>query len=212
MFSYEVRTRNSKTLVAALRCEPCSAAVLPFCSEAEGDYTAAAVTGRWLRLCPGDEETPGPEGESLMPWQPWEIRFTREQVEWLLPHLEEMRRGQYPSEGQDTGYYDVPIKHHPSGHAPFETPCMIAAELDMRIERCGSDGILLRWHYCEGKSLDEISKGAHRSRDDIERRIARVMAYICGRHARRKTYEYFVTHHKTPPRVPEGGELLSVVK
>ena len=127
-------------------------------------------------------------------WLPQEIRWTPRQVQWLLPHLYELREGLWPGQ-QVTGYTDVP-GGQPSPRAPYETVCLVAAELDMRIERCGRDGVWLKWTHCEGKSVLEIAQGVGVSPGEVERGAGRAFAYICGRRKRR-SYHRFVSHAHT---------------
>lgn len=75
---------------------------------------------------------------------PGAVTFTREQVLWLLPLLPDLIKGEYPPEPIDSGYIDVPIgKRGLKCRAAFENPCLIAAELEMRLEKTGVDGKLL---------------------------------------------------------------------
>jgi hypothetical protein len=67
---------------------------------------------------------------STLWWQPSEIRFTRQQLkQFILPNLEELREGHYPSApaGRST-------KHSQSKLAPFVIAADIAAEVDSRLK------------------------------------------------------------------------------
>jgi hypothetical protein len=75
--------------------------------------------------------------------------------------------------------------------------CELAAEVDMRIDRCGRDGILMRWHYCEGKSVKELAIVSHDQVDTVERRINNALSYICGRRGRHVTYWEFLHKRKS---------------
>ena len=119
-----------------------------------------------------------------------EFRWRPEQIIELLPHLFEMRQGMSPFNAEDIAR--IPGRQ-PFPHAQFESMALLAAEFDIRISRCGGDGVLLMWHYCEGKTVDEISLGMHRSRDDVVKCIGSALAYISGRRKRR-SYEEFKRH------------------
>lgn len=75
-------------------------------------------------------------------YSPKEITFTRDQVLWILRHLEMMREGNYPPE-PSSGYTEPLGKKRTRRGAYFETPCVIVAEVDWRLERTGIDGKLL---------------------------------------------------------------------
>ena len=63
----------------------------------------------------------------------WEIRFTKEQIRWLIPILPDLRLGNYPSKTTDTGYFDPQISGKGgTPKTPFARAVEIAAELDHR--------------------------------------------------------------------------------
>lgn len=73
---------------------------------------------------------------------PREITFsTREEIEWILAHLEQLKSGVWPK--QETGYSiepDVPGTR--SSNAAFETPIAVSAEVERRAESVGPDGLM----------------------------------------------------------------------
>ena len=109
-------------------------------------------------------------------WFPHEIRFTKKQVLWLLPHLEELREGIYPVNHQETGY--IGASHQHQNHSPFENICLVAAELDIRMAYCFPDGILLEGHYTKGISYEDLGRKYHRDVNSIERNISNALGYI----------------------------------
>jgi hypothetical protein len=114
-----------------------------------------------------------------------EFRWSEADVVWLLGHLYSMREGRSPFDREDI----IKVgKRTASSQAPFIPMAELAADIDLRIKRCEGDGVLLMWHYCEGKSFKEISIGAHRDQEYVERHIARALRYICGE--KPKTTEY----------------------
>lgn len=81
-------------------------------------------------------------------WSPRDFHFTSEQILWILPHLKELKVGLYPPE-PSSGYTENPInKKQPTSHAPYETACQIAAEIEVRLKRTGLAGELLYAQVC----------------------------------------------------------------
>lgn len=88
---------------------------------------------------------------------PREIRFTLEQVVWLLcpQHWDLIQLGEWPPEGKETGY--VGRSSSPNHKGPFETAIQVSAELKVRLDYAGRGGVvLLELHY-EGLNEWEIA-------------------------------------------------------
>lgn len=107
---------------------------------------------------------------------PRDMVFDRPCVEWVWENYHMLSSGIWP--GSDpSGYTDVPghIKH--GTHAPFETPVLVAAEVAIRVKRCGLDSYLVEEKYIGLKSEEEIAKDRHLSFDDVCRRINKALWY-----------------------------------
>jgi len=124
-------------------------------------------------------------------WTPSEIRFTKEQVLWLLPHLEELREGLYPANHKETGYVGGNGKNRRT--SPFETICLIAAEIDIRLAACFPDGILVEEYYTKGHTYESLASKYHRDTYSIHRAINNALSYISSGSSQR-----WHRHHKDP--------------
>ena len=114
-------------------------------------------------------------------WAPRDIRFTREQVVWLLGWLPSMREGNWLAEPRGSGYTDAPGgKKTRSRHAAYETPCQVAAELDARLARCGLDRYLVEDCYTYGVDERELAGKLGLDVEDIGQRIGAALKYVSG--------------------------------
>jgi hypothetical protein len=118
-------------------------------------------------------------------WAPAEIRYTTDQVKWLVSILPSLREGHWPPNPRETGYVDRSIiSKQWQRHAPFEMACMIAGELDARLKACGKDGLLVRAVYCWGEDYQSLGMRD----EELSWRCGRCLAYISG--VKRKTTQY----------------------
>lgn len=96
-------------------------------------------------------------------------------MEWILENIHTLRRGEWP-DSIPSGYTALPGGH--SQRAPFENPCLLAAEVSIRISRCGMDGYLVEEKYYNGLSEDEIARKRHLPINRIIRTINKVVWYV----------------------------------
>jgi len=94
---------------------------------------------------------------------PEEIRYTKAQLLFLLPHLHSLEAGCYPEienevmvagEQYDPSGGGVPgsrIPYKPNGEA-----MKIASELNTRLDMCGRDGVIVRRRFADKKSVLEV--------------------------------------------------------
>ena len=109
---------------------------------------------------------------------PSEIRYTREQVLFILCHREIMGEGIWPPEPkEDSGYVDEPGSHAVSCHAPFETACMVIAEVRARLASCGDAGEALEDEALCIELVDYLSRPARRA-----------LNYVSGFKRRRQSF------------------------
>ncbi len=113
-------------------------------------------------------------------WAPNEIRYTREQVEFILDHLNTFRDGKYPQDPAITGFENAGWKASRNTKAAFITPAEIVAELDRRLLRCGLDWYLVNEHYEQGSTLEDIAKLHHMDYEDVWNRIQRAITYVAS--------------------------------
>lgn len=109
---------------------------------------------------------------------PKDILFTRDQIIWLFEHLPSIREGNWPP--QPSSYTEPKVQKSRSRHAPFETPVAIAAELLIRLENAGQDGVMCKLEFIYGESRGSIARHWHISEYDVGRRINRALNYCCG--------------------------------
>lgn len=125
---------------------------------------------------------PGISGIRIMDREWWsyrEIRFTREQILWILKHL--VRERYWPGKGETSGYTDMPrIRKKGSTEAPFAKPAEIIAEIEIRLERAGLDGLILEAIESWDKSVESLSKQLHVSEETILKRRKRALWYVAG--------------------------------
>lgn len=135
-------------------------------------------------------------------YSPHSIRFSKSQVKWLIPLLPMLRNGEYPPNPTVTGYVEQSGKPQFRPGARFETPAGLAAELDIRIQRAGLDGLLLELLY-SGDPDDELFIIQHIALalgEDIERvekRLKQALTYISGDGRKERSYKQWIGHRKS---------------
>ena len=121
-------------------------------------------------------------------------RFTKPQVKWLIPHLPLLRDGSYPRNPKESGYTDLGIvQKHTKAGAKFEVPAGIAAELDIRIQRAGVDGLMLEFLYAfepadELFVMEHMAQCLNLEKGEVEQRVRNALYFVSG--ANRKTGGY----------------------
>lgn len=155
--------------------------------------------------------------KSELYWVPQQIVFNRKQVLWLLPWLPSIREGGWPPDPRYTGYTDaLSVMKTRSHRAPWEEACLIATELDARIEACGQDGEMLHAYYCHGLELTRIARLVKMDEGQVTRRINRALRYIASGPDRRwhdtpkrkaQTYQEFISHRGPAQQLRRGSFL-----
>lgn len=128
--------------------------------------------------------------------------FTKPMVKWLIPLLSILRAGEYPPSPKDSGYTDAGSgkpQFRPGGK--FEVPASIAAELDVRITKCGIDGLLLEFLYTvepddELFFLQHIAQALGTDIWDIEKRIKNALNYCSGSKRKTRSYKEYYGHKR----------------
>ena len=124
-------------------------------------------------------------------------RFSRTQVKWLIPLLPILRSGTYPPNPKDTGYIDRGGKPVFKPGAKFETPASIAAELDLRIQRAGFDGLLLEFLYAFGPDdelfiIEHIAQCLNLETREVAQRIRNALYFVSGEDRKSGSYNQYV--------------------
>jgi hypothetical protein len=107
---------------------------------------------------------------------PSAVRYNREDIEFLLPWLKQMREGAGPHE-PESGYVGGK-KTGISPRAGYELWCQVAAEIDNRLQRTGMDRFLVERHYCDGLDIETIACWVFLPTREIQRRINSALSYI----------------------------------
>lgn len=145
-------------------------------------------------------------------YSPHSIRFSRQQVKWLIPLLPMLRNGEYPPSGKETGYTDAgggkPV-FKPG--AKFELPAGIAAELDVRIQRAGVDGLMLEFLYAfepedEIFVIEHIAQCLNLERREVAQRIRNALYYVSGADRKAGSYSQYVKDNSRYLKLKERGQ------
>lgn len=113
---------------------------------------------------------------------PGAVRYTREEIDLLLPWLEEMREGAYPSEPSGGYVEGQPFRR--SQHAYYEAACQVAGEIDTRLghlystSRPGLDRYLVEQFCIHNVSDEELAIRLFIPTKEVRRRINSGLSYI----------------------------------
>jgi len=110
---------------------------------------------------------------------PGALHYDLEDVEFLLPYLEDLREGNYPVEPRNSGY-EGGVGKKQRHCAPFERACLVAAEVDIRLAKTGLDRYLVEDKYCNGISETELAKKLGFDELEIGNRIRSAVKYIAS--------------------------------
>lgn len=136
-------------------------------------------------------------------YRPSDIRFSAAQVRWLIVHLQSIRAGFWPEEHEESGYVYLGGTRRSGRHrAYFETPVAIAAELQVRMERCGIDGLMLEYYYSIDvpDKLDlqmKLARYLNTTQKKINRRLSWALGYCCGWHRKQVSYHRYCVHRRS---------------
>ena len=138
-------------------------------------------------------------------YSPGEIRFTVQEVLWLLHNLGTLGGGNWPPE--TSSYVDISGKKSGRRKAPFVTPIEFAAEIETRLEKCGIDGLILEAIECWDKTTASMASYFRMPEWSIRKRRKIALGYIASGPARRwhttkkrkaETYEQFKLRKHRP--------------
>ncbi len=142
-------------------------------------------------------------------YSPGQIRWTAEQVKWILKWSEVFKNGRYPPDFRETGYIGGKGKIR-GFHAPYETPTQIWGELSLRISKTNPDGYFLEIVYSgqdQVEEMERIAKAFNMDINEVLARCERALRYVtgwcrrwqkcsncrvqhCDRRGKKKAYEY----------------------
>ena len=112
-------------------------------------------------------------------YSPKEIKFTRRQVLFLIKNLPTLQLGVWPTDFSH--YIDQPIgKRTGKKRGYFETPVEYAAEIMIRLERAGLDGLILEAIDCWEKSVASMAAYFRLQEWTIAKRRKQGLAFVSG--------------------------------
>jgi len=142
-------------------------------------------------------------------YSPHSIKFTKAQVKWLISVLPMLRNGVYPRNPKESGYTDagiVPKKQTKAG-AKFEIPAGLAAELEIRIQRAGVDGLMLEFLYAfepadELFVMEHMAQCLNLSRKEVNQRIRNALYYVSGDKRKTGSYSQYIKDNPRYLKLP----------
>ena len=106
---------------------------------------------------------------------PSEIHFTLDSCLWLIRNLVILRSGEWPPEP-----LHIDLLHKVGDKAYFETPIQYAAEIELRMERCGVDGLILEAIECWGKTDASLAAYFGFPEWSVRKRRAKALRYVAS--------------------------------
>jgi len=116
-------------------------------------------------------------------YSPRGIHFTRQQARWVIQNLGCLLNGYWPPEASN--YIDITGKKTGRKRAPFITPIEYAAEIEIRLEKCGIDGLILEAIECWGKSTASLASYFKMPEWSIRKRRKTALGYVASGPSRR---------------------------
>ncbi len=135
--------------------------------------------------------------DASKPWYKFgEIRFTTDQVWWMLENWHAFEANRWPTDPHSQ--VDAMPGRVGFGHrAGFENALLVRAELARRLARCRQQDVTLTMlHLADSQPLEELAVLLNTSIYRLKRRVWRVVRYVSGWRPRAITYEEFCQHRK----------------
>lgn len=141
-------------------------------------------------------------------------RFTKAQVKWAIPYLPLLRAGSYPRNPKETGYTSTGGKPQYKSGAKFEMAAGIAAELDLRIQRAGADGLMLEFLYAfepedELFVIEHMAQCLNLERREVYQRIRNALYFVSGEKRKAGSYSQYVRDNSRYLRPKERGRVVN---
>jgi len=126
------------------------------------------------------------------------IRFTRQQVIFVLENIYTIREGIWPPNPKGSGYVDTTVVNRPqyTKGAGFEKPCEVGAEVWVRLQSCGFDGKLLESVHTWGYSHEALGKSYGLDEADVVVRVETALRYCSGWARKQVSYEAYRSHRR----------------
>ena len=120
-----------------------------------------------------------------------EIKYTLDQILFLLEHKDLLESGRWPPEHKDSGYTGSSKGRAYRTEGYFVKPVIIIAELTTRLKDCNLDGELVIERYTNG--YDEMDLADRHKLDyfDVIKRISTALSYCRGYRRKRTNYQEY---------------------
>lgn len=116
--------------------------------------------------------------------------FNRDGIIFVLQHLKELRQGERVE--RHTSYLERPlVTRSRSLHAPFEDPCLVAAEVTNRLDVCGPDGFFCKVYFALEETQHSIGRVFNLPDHEVDRGIRSALAYVSFKWPKNEDYGTF---------------------
>jgi len=140
--------------------------------------------------------------EKLVWYSPGEVRFTFDQVMWLLEHWDMLSTGRWPPNPKETGYTDAPLRGKGgTKRAPFINAIEVVAEISARLSRCGKDGQLVILVYGKGWEDYLVADLLEWDIRKLRWHLKKSLAYCVGWRRRACSYQDFIGHRRKEAQI-----------
>jgi hypothetical protein len=151
--------------------------------EAELNLAATAEVAKAPEASPPEPEQPvrSYEVPSDKAWYASpQIRFTIDEVIWILRNAELLHEGVWPPDPAISGYTTMPsVKKKRGGkNAPFTKAVEVIAEVERRLEHCGLDGLMVYLYYTYDFDDQRLTKFFRVREDEVRYRIDAIVWHI----------------------------------
>ena len=121
-------------------------------------------------------------------YAPYEIRFNQCQICWVLSALDLLKQGTWPPGDPN----DIYTQHCIQSGGYFEAAILVVAEVEIRLERVGDDGFIVKDRFHKEEQTWTLSRKYHLPEEEIKLRIRRALRYISGDARKQISYDEWV--------------------
>ena len=136
------------------------------------------------------------------------FKFTKAQVKWALANVQMLRDGQWPPSHKESGYVGEAHSKQVSHEGKFIKAASIAAELDLRIQKAGLDGLMLEFLYAfepddELFVIEHMAQCLNLEVKEVSRRIRNALYFVSGAERKKGSYKQYVRDNQAYLKVKE---------
>lgn len=122
--------------------------------------------------------------------------ISRKMILWLIKHLPLLQEGIYPPDAKRLKEFPPLVKKGGSGKAPFVEPILWAVEVERRLLRAKTDGLILLCIECFGVSEASLAGYFGTTEEQIRRRANEALRYVTGYSVKKRNYRTHYQHKK----------------